>query len=59
MKDRWEPDHQFVESARRNQRRAENELDTLQSTMAETRRVIEASRKLLKKIAQHEHPPHP
>ncbi|ESZ56633.1 hypothetical protein X729_24155 [Mesorhizobium sp. L103C131B0] len=59
MKDRWEPDHQFVESARRNRLRAEGQLDSLPSTMAETRRVIEASRKLLKKIAEREHPTQP
>ncbi|ESW86656.1 hypothetical protein X769_19405 [Mesorhizobium sp. LSJC268A00] len=50
MKDRWEPDHQFIESARRSQLRAESQLDSLQSTIAETRRVLEASRKLLEKI---------
>jgi hypothetical protein len=50
MKDRWEPDHQFIESARRSQLRAESQLDSLQSTIAETRRVLEASRKLLEKL---------
>ncbi|ESZ56524.1 hypothetical protein [Mesorhizobium sp. L103C131B0] len=55
LKDRWEPDHQFIESARRSQLRAESQLDSLQSTIAETRRVLEASRKLLEKIAEREH----
>ncbi|ESX15625.1 hypothetical protein X766_24385 [Mesorhizobium sp. LSJC255A00] len=54
MKDKWESDHQFVEGARRSQRWAERELESLQSTIQETRRVLEASRKLLEKIAERE-----
>ncbi|ESX09411.1 hypothetical protein X768_18515 [Mesorhizobium sp. LSJC265A00] len=59
MKDRWEPDHQFIESARRGQRRAESQLESLQSTIQETRRVLEASRKLLEKIAERKDHPQP
>ncbi|ESZ54617.1 hypothetical protein X727_33375 [Mesorhizobium sp. L103C119B0] len=59
MKDRWEPDHQFIESARRGQRWAERELESLQSTIQETRRILEASRKLLAKIAERKDHPQP
>ncbi|ESX09633.1 hypothetical protein X766_33435 [Mesorhizobium sp. LSJC255A00] len=54
-----ESDHQFIEGARRSQRWAERELESLQSTIQETRRILEASRKLLEKIAEREHPTQP
>ncbi|ESY10523.1 hypothetical protein X748_15370 [Mesorhizobium sp. LNJC386A00] len=59
LKDQWESDHQFIEGARRSQRWAERELESLQSTIQETRSILEASRKLLAKIAEREHPTQP
>lgn len=58
MKDQWNPTTSSskapaVASA------GERELESLQSTIQETRRILEASRKLLEKIAEREHPTQP
>lgn len=59
MPDCWKPDDSYLESARRNQRRTVGELNSLLTTIDETRRVLAASRKLLEQMAEREDPPLP
>lgn len=47
----WELDHLIHEQARLYQRRAEAQVADLRSTIDETRRVIQKSRKLLHRLA--------
>ncbi|MGY2991534.1 hypothetical protein ACVWWD_000341 [Mesorhizobium sp. URHB0026] len=47
----WELDHLVHEQARLYQRRAEAQVADLRSTIDETRRVIQKSRKLLDRLA--------
>lgn len=59
MTDPWKPDDSYLESARRNQRRAVGELNSLRTTIDETRRVLAASRSLLEQMAEREDPQPP